>query len=98
MLLTIGETMDQQELPIEPPARFGCRADISDKRLMFAGEFGAVCGGQMAVFCDGEIEGENQVLDSMGGFQYGAVFMSNISHRILTYSEDGLVSLWSLGR
>lgn len=95
-VLVIGDSVEQHELMIDPPSRFGCRADITDKNLVFEGDYATVCGGNMAVFCDGAIGSAPQVLENFGGFQYGAIFMTNISQKILTYSEDGVVSIWSL--
>jgi WD40 repeat protein len=84
------------ELEIDPPGRFGCRADIADRGLMFDGDFAVVCGGKSAALIDGAAGGSSRLFESVGGFQYGGVFMTSIYQKILTYSEDGMVSVWSL--
>jgi hypothetical protein len=93
-VLEIGDTVVHQELKIEAPQRFGSRADIIGKGMVFRGEFSAVCGGKMATFVDGS-RGSTRPFESLGGFQYGAIFMTSIAQKILTYSEDGIVALWA---
>ncbi|OHT08291.1 hypothetical protein TRFO_04898 [Tritrichomonas foetus] len=93
-MIVIGDSVEIEELQIESPGRFGCRADITDKSLIFDGDVATICGGRMAAFWDGA--GEPQTFDDVGGFVYGALFMTNISQKVLTYSEDGVVSIWSL--
>jgi hypothetical protein len=63
---------------------------------MFDGDFAVVCGGKSASLIDGAAEGSPRLFESVGGFQYGGVFMTSIYQKILTYSEDGMVSVWSL--
>jgi hypothetical protein len=94
LVLQIGETVGQQELKIEAPRRFGCRADITGKGIVFRGEFAAICGGKMVTFMDGD-QGCPQPFETLGGFQYGAIFITSIAPKILTYSEDGIVALWA---
>ena len=95
-VLVIGDSVEQHELRVDAPGRFGCRADITDRSFVFDGEYATVCGGRMAVFCDGAVDSSPKPLEDVGGFQYGAVFMTNISQKVLSYSEDGVVSVWSL--
>ena len=95
-ILVIGDTVEQTELKMEAPGRFGCRSDITDKSLIFNGDFATVCGGKMAVFWDGAPDSEPQTFDEISGFVYGALFITNISQKVLTYNEDGVVSIWSL--
>lgn len=86
----------QRKLNIESPNRFGCRSDITDKSLIFDGDFATICGGKNATFWDGVTDSKPQLLDNVGGFIYGALFLTNISQKVITYSEDGIVSIWSL--
>ncbi|KAK8852443.1 hypothetical protein M9Y10_017419 [Tritrichomonas musculus] len=98
-LLIIDESSNdikRKKLNIDSPNRFGCRSDITDKSLIFDGDFATICGGKNATFWDGVQDSEPQLLDNVGGFIYGALFMTNISQKVLTYSEDGIVSIWSL--
>ena len=95
-VLVIGDSVEQHEMRVEAPGRFGCRADITERNLVFDGDYATVCGGRMAVFCDGAIGSSPKALEDVGGFQYGAIFMTNISQKVLSYSEDGVVSVWSL--
>lgn len=95
-MIVIGDNIEQHELPIEAPGRFGCRADITEKSLIFDGDYATVCGGKMAIFCDGAKGSRPQYFEDVGGFEYGAIFMTNISQKVLTYSEDGVVTVWSL--
>jgi hypothetical protein len=95
-VLTVGEKIDMEDVKIEGPRRFGCRADITEKSLIFDGDWATVCGGKIAVFCDGAAGSESQPFETVGGFQYGALFMTNIRQKILTYSEDGVVAVWSV--
>jgi hypothetical protein len=37
-----------------------------------------------------------RLYESVRVFQYGGVFVTSISQKILTYSEEGMVSVWSL--
>jgi hypothetical protein len=92
-VLEVGDVIEQRAMEIEAPGRFGCRADITGRGMVFRGRFAAVCGGKMAAFVDGD-EGASQAFESQRGFQYGAIFMSAIAQKILTYSEDGVVALW----
>ncbi|KAH0789751.1 WD repeat-containing protein 5B isoform X2 [Histomonas meleagridis] len=97
-MLIIGNEVNQVDLKNDAPGRFGCRASINDKSLLFEGNHATVCGGKTAVFCDGAAGCVPQMLEDVGGFIYGALFMNDISQKILTYSEDGVVSVWSLHR
>ena len=90
-----GEEPAPTGLSYEAPMRFGCRADITEKNLIFSGEFATLCGGRMAAFIDGD-SGEPMLFEDVGGFDYGAIFINNIAQKVLTYSEDGVVTLYSL--
>jgi hypothetical protein len=83
--LDIGASIEQRSLPMEEPSRFGYRSDISDRRLMFAGAIGAVCGVRLGMFYDRKMNRERQLLENMSGFQYGACFIPNISQRGLKH-------------
>ena len=82
-------------LAYEAPMRFGCRADITEKNLIITGDFATLCGGRMAAFIDGD-GGEPMLFEDVGGFDYGAIFINNIAQKVLTYSEDGVVTIYSL--
>lgn len=83
-------------LQFEKPTRFGTRADIIEKNIIFSGEFATVCGGRMGSFADGY--SQPIPLEDIGGFDYGAIFISNLAQKVLTYSEDGTVTVYSLAQ
>jgi WD40 repeat protein len=77
-ILELNETIGQHELHTEPPGRFGCRADITEKGLYFDGDFATVCGGKRVTFIDGVSNTCPQLFESVGGFQYEEVL--NMGH------------------
>ena len=95
----MSEDADKEPSPTglsyEAPMRFGCRTDITEKNLIFSGDFATLCGGRMAAFIDGD-SGEPVLFEDVGGFDYGAIFINNIAQKVLTYSEDGVVTIYSL--
>jgi WD40 repeat protein len=93
-LIEVADTVVARDLGGDAPGRFGCRADITGRGMVFRGRFAAVCGGKTATFVDGD-ERLAHPLETPGGFQYGAIFMASIAQKILTYSEDGVVALWA---
>jgi len=94
VLLEINTKVNTSLLAFEPPMRFGCRADITEKNLIFGSDFSSVCGGRMAAFCSGL--SEPFLFEDVGGFDYGAIFLSEIAQKVLTYSEDGVIAVWSI--
>lgn len=95
-MLNFGDKIELKELHVDAPDRFGCRSDITDNSLIFDGDLATICGGKIASFWDGVPDSEPQLLDDVGGFIYGGIFMTNLSQKLLTYSEDGIISIWSL--
>ena len=95
-LIQIGDEIKRTSMPCDAPGRFGCRGAINDKSLIFEGDYEAVCGGKMGIFFEGNSGNIPQILEDVNGFIYGALFITNLSHKILTYSEDGALSVWSL--
>lgn len=95
-LVQIGDEITRTSMQCDAPGRFGCRAAISEKSMIFEGDYEAVCGGKMGIFFEGNSGNIPQILDDVNGFIYGALFITKLAHKVLTYSEDGVVSLWSL--
>lgn len=94
ILIELDDEPHSTLMAYEAPMRFGCRADITEKNLIFSGDFATLCGGRMAGFCDGL--GEPFLFEDVGGFDYGAIFINNIAQKVLTYSEDGVITVYSL--
>ena len=94
-VLVVGDTV-QQRIKVDPPMRFGCRADITEHNWLSKTDYAALFGGRDAVFFSGSEDCPLQRLESIGGFHYGAIFTTAVSHKVLSYSEDGVVSLWSV--
>ena len=94
MLIQLNESKTSTKpLPFDPPERFGCRGDIIGKNIIFENDYSTMCGGKMSAFSDGS--NTPTLLKDINGFKYGAIFMGNIAQKIITYSEDGVVSMWS---
>ena len=97
--ILMADGSDDEPIPTglsyEAPMRFGCRADIMESNLMFSADFATLCGGRMAAFIDGD-SGQPMLFEDVGGFDYGAIFINNIAQKVLTYSEDGVVTIYSL--
>ena len=94
VLLEINNDIKTTILGYESPMRFGCRADITEKNLIFGSDFSTVCGGRMASFCSGL--SDVYIFEDVSGFDYGGIFLSDLGQKVLTYSEDGVISIWTI--